>query len=93
MVIAAGVAAVIASCGSGDDERRSPTSPGQTQPATAPSTAEKTPAQPSGRAKPRDEEGSGGTSAPSGGADRRTPQEAQRDFEKYCETHPGACGD
>ena len=92
MVVAAGIAAVLASCGSGDDDRRS-TSPGQTQPATAPPTTEKAPAQPSRRAKPRDQEGSGGTSAPSDGSERRTREEARRDFEKYCETHPGACGD
>jgi hypothetical protein len=92
MMIAAGVAAVLASCGSGDDDRLSPTSPGQTNP-TAPSTTPEKTAQPSGPAKPRDEKGSGGTSAPSGRSGERTPQEAQRDFEKYCETHPGACGD
>jgi hypothetical protein len=32
--------------------------------------------------------GSGGTPAPVGNG-----REAERDFRKYCETHPGACGD
>lgn len=39
--------------------------------------------------------GSGGTPAPVGKAHGRPAhgREAQADFKKYCESHPGACGD
>jgi hypothetical protein len=39
--------------------------------------------------------GSGGTPAPVGRSRGRAAhgREAQADFRKYCETHPGACGD
>jgi hypothetical protein len=39
--------------------------------------------------------GSGGTPAPVGSSRGRRAhgREAQADFKKYCETHPGACGD
>jgi hypothetical protein len=39
--------------------------------------------------------GSGGTPAPVGKSHGRPAhgREAQADFKKYCETHPGACGD
>jgi hypothetical protein len=93
-LIAAALAAVLAACGSGGDDRGPATTPTQTRPATTPAMSPKAPpAQPSARPEPREQPGSGGTSAPSGGSERRTSQQAQRDFEKYCETHPGACGD
>jgi hypothetical protein len=39
--------------------------------------------------------GSGGTPAPVGRSHGRPAhgREAQADFKKYCDTHPGACGD
>ena len=92
-LISAAAASILASCGD-DGDRRSVTTPTRTQPPAAPSTApQRAPAQPAAPAQRGERERSGGTGAPSGGSDGRTAQQAQRDFEKYCETHPGACAD
>jgi hypothetical protein len=72
-----------------------PTGPTATGP-TAPST---TTAQPGRQGPPptatNPPAGSGGTPAPVGKSHGRAAhgREAKADFRKYCETHPGACGD
>ncbi|MFL5820074.1 MAG: hypothetical protein ACJ76S_05255 [Solirubrobacteraceae bacterium] len=91
---AAGVAAGLGACGKQEvtpavtgPTQTTTTGPSGAGPAIAPSRRHKPP--PTLTNPPA---GSGGTPAPVGG----TPghgREAQRDFRKYCDTHPGACGD
>lgn len=93
-VPAAAVALALAGCGSADDAtlQTVPSTPAATTtvpaPRAEPAPASTRPAQPPA-ASPS---GSGGSRAPddSGGA---PIQRSQRDFERYCETHPRACED
>jgi|SRR5687768_9693699 hypothetical protein len=91
LILAAVAVQALAGCGSAGDAtlQTVPTTPAATTTApAAPRPAATGPAQPPA-ASPS---GSGGSRAPAepGG----TPAErSQRDFERYCETHPRACED
>jgi hypothetical protein len=84
-ICASALTLALAACGG--DAATTPTAPPFTQTTPPPATESRTAPE-----RPRESGGSprqgGGSPAP----EDRT-REAEADYEKYCETHPGACAD
>ena len=85
-------AASLAACGGGPEGPATTAPRTATSPARNPTTTAPRPTRPAPpRVATNPPAGSGERPSAPGNDRELTPQERQREFERYCDTHPGAC--